>query len=339
VPSAEEIKAHAVRRAAELGFCLAGVAPAGQAEHAEAFGDWIAAGRHASMAYLARDADKRRDPRAVRPWAKSLLCLAAGYAPAAAAADGPIARYARGRDYHKVLKRRCRVLADELARMAPGLATLVCVDTAPLLERDHAARAGLGWIGKNACLTHPAFGSDLLLAEIVLSIELPPDEPMEDRCGDCRRCLEACPNGALVAPRVLDARRCIAWATVEHRGRLDGETMDLRGQVFGCDVCRLACPFNRSCPPGLDELSRPGPIADADVLTVLNWSSEDWDLATRGSAARRATWAMFLRNAALVAGQRRLTQAVPALKRLTGHGDPAAAEAAKWARGRIGEAN
>ncbi len=333
--TAEALKTYAVQRALQLGFAAAGVARAGAAAHGEAFRRWLAAGRHASMAYMAAHVDQRCDVRAAWPWARSVLCLAASYAPRE---ERPslIARYARGRDYHRVLKARCRTLADELVERMPGLRTRICVDTAPILERDWAAQAGLGWIGKNACLIHPTRGSYLLLAEIVLSAEWPPDPPMTDRCGDCRACLDACPNGALVAPRELDARRCNSWATVEHCGGLDADAFDTGGFVFGCDLCQQVCPYNRDLPGGeMDDLVTPRAVATADVETILGFSPADWDVATRGSAARRAGWAQFLRNAALAAGRAHLRRGRDRLAALARHDDAAVRAAARWALERL----
>ncbi|MFW6153927.1 MAG: tRNA epoxyqueuosine(34) reductase QueG [Planctomycetota bacterium] len=331
------LKPYAVERAPQLGFAAAGVARAGTAPHGEAFRRWLAARRQASMAYMAEHVDQRCDLRLAWPWARSVLCLAASYAPRAGADQtSPIARYARGRDYHRVLKARCRTLADELVERMPGLQTRICVDTAPLLERDWAAAAGLGWIGKNACLIHPTRGSYLLLAEIVLSAELPSDAPMADRCGDCRACLDACPNRALVAPRELDARRCNSWATVEHRGGLDADAFDTDGFVFGCDLCQQVCPYNRDLPAGeIDDLVTPRPPAAADIETILAWSPADWDAATRGSATRRAGYAPFLRNAALAVGRQRLAAARDRLETLARHDDRAVRAAARWALGRL----
>lgn len=333
------IKASAVARAAELGFALCGVAPAGPAPHAAQFERWLEQGRHASMEYLARNARLRADVRAMEPWTRSVLCLAASYAPGGprnSESPGLVARYAAGRDYHRVLRSMAHRLADELCARVPGLQTRVCVDTAPLAERDYAWAAGLGWIGRNGCLIHPKLGSYLLLTEILLSVELPPDEPMADHCGRCRRCVEACPTGALVGERELDARRCISWATIEHCGELDGESIPLGGMLFGCDGCQQACPFNRQAPEGLPALREGGELVNADVLEILNWSAAEWDRFTHGSARRRATFAMYLRNACLLAGQAGLRKALQAIQRLAEHEDPAVRSAARWAILRLG---
>lgn len=346
--SPADIKSFALRRARELGLVLAGIAPAGPAGHGQEFRQWLAEGRQGSMAYMARHLEKRLDVRVEYPWARSVLCVAGSYAPPDARADGPIARYARGRDYHKVLKGLCHQLADELIERVPGLRTRTCTDTAPLLERSYAVAGGLGWIGKNTCLIHPGLGSYLLLAEIVLSVSLPADEPMADHCGSCGACLQACPTGALFAPHRLDARLCISWATIEHPGPLveqspaeqpanlpgpqfPGGAFDTHGQLFGCDICQSVCPHNQAVTPGLPRLVEHLPLAGVDVQTVLAWSPEEWDLATRSSASRRATYPMFLRNACLVAGRERLADTQPLLLRLAEHADPAVASSARWA--------
>lgn len=333
--STETVKSWLLERATQLGFVAAGIAPAGPVESAPAYRYWLAAGRHGPMAYMARNVQPRCDVTALEPWARSVLCVAASYAPSPDS-DAPVARYARGRDYHKVLKQRLHRLADELARRVPGARTRACVDTAPLLERALAARAGLGWIGANTCLIHPRFGSYLLLGELLLSIELPPDAPIADRCGPCTRCRAACPTGAIVAPRVVDARRCISCATIEHRGPYPVDEARPQGQIVGCDVCQRVCPHNCDLPPGLDELTTPLPVATTEPLAVLRWTFDDWDAATRGSAARRAPYAMLLRNAAIAAGQAGLSAARADLDRLATHEDPAVATAARWALERLG---
>ena len=330
-----QIKAHAVGRARQLGFVCAGVAPADRAPHGREYRSWLDAGHHASMQYMARNVEKRCDVRAAWPWARSVLCLAVSHAPRAGAGQSHVARYARGTDYHTVLKRLCRTLADELTDLVAGLRCRTCVDTAPLLERDLADRAGVGWIGKNGCLIHPTFGSYLVLAEIVLSIELPPDAPMARQCGQCRTCLDACPNGALIQPRLLDARRCNSWATIENRDQLATETLNLAGHVFGCDVCQQVCPFNKDVPSGLAELTEPKPVAEASLPTILAWSPDQWSAATGGSAVRRASWEMLLRNAAVAAALARQAAATQPLRRLVGHSSAIVAGAAKWALTRL----
>ncbi len=337
--TADEMKAFALRRAGELGFCLAGVAPAaGPEPDGEALRRWVAGGLHASMAYMAEHLDQRCDVRASTPGVRSVLCLAAGYAPAGGGETGPVARFARGRDYHRVLKARAHRLADELRELAgPDARSRTCVDSAPVLERAYARLAGLGWIGRNTCLTNARWGSYLVLCEILLDFELPPDAPVAEGCGDCRRCIDACPTGALRDGRVLDARRCINWATVEEPGPLGDQPATLAGQLLGCDLCQAVCPHNQAVPEGLDELARPGPLVErASVLAVLDWSWADWDAATRGSTARRASWAMWVRNACRVAGEGRLAEARPALARLGASEDPVVRGAAREALARLG---
>ncbi len=336
-----ELKSLMLRLAGELGFARAGVAPAGVSDRAEGFRRFIDLGLHGEMTYLSRDPAGRCDPRKLLDGAASVICLAASYAPGADE-DSPsaIARYARGRDYHRLLRSRCRRLLTELTMAEPNLTGKVCVDTAPVLERDLAAAAGLGWIGRNGCVIDAEMGSYLVLAEIVTNLPLPPDRPQQSRCGSCRACIDACPTGAICADGLVDSRRCVSYLTIEYRGEIPEE---LRGGcgawVFGCDVCQEVCPYNRPgrAPPGDTELTRRSVLARTGAAAVLGWSQADWERMTRGSAARRAKWEMFLRNAAIAVGNARDASARPALERLGEHGSPVVAQAARWALARVGE--
>ena len=238
-----------------LGFDLAGIARLGPVESADHFAAWIDAGHAGEMAYLARGAEARRDTRLAVPasaaWteartpAVSALVVAMSYG--GREPDGPVARYARGDDYHDVLLERLqtlhRWLEAQLGHAVPGKAY---VDTGPLLERDLARRAGLGWFGKNTNLIHPRLGSFFFLGALLLGMELPPDAPFEaDRCGTCTRCLDACPTDAFVGPRVLDATRCISYLTIEAKGPMpEALRAGIGGHVYGCDVCQDVCPWN-----------------------------------------------------------------------------------------------
>jgi epoxyqueuosine reductase len=290
--------------ALERGFARVGIAPAASVgdEDARRFRDWLAAGRHGSMAHLARNVEQRLNPGLLVSGARSVICLAASYAPGPAdpPPSAPVARYARGRDYHKVLKRRAQVLCDRLRELAPTFAGRAFVDSAPLLERSLAVWSGLGWIGRNRCLVVPGLGSYVFLCEIVCNLELEPDEPAPGGCDDCGACIRACPTGAL-SEEGLDARRCVSYLTVEHRGPIEPVLAAGMGcRLIGCDACQEACPRNRGVPPGDAALraARP-PLGGATLADVQAWTSGDWDAATRGSAARRATHEMFLRNAAI----------------------------------------
>ena len=331
-----ELKALALRRAAEEGFVRAGVAPAPVAG-AERLAAFLASGRHADMAWLARSPAERFDATNLLPAAASIICLAASYAPGGPDdGGGHVARYARGRDYHRLLKRRCRRIVESIVSAAPGTRTRICVDTAPASERSFAAAAGLGWIGRNGCLIVPGAGSYVVLAEVVTDLPLPPDGPMElggtDKplfglsvrntprtskrrlsvpphfaggCGDCRACVDACPGGAIAGDGLVDCRRCVSYLTIEHRGPIDGPLRAVLGdRLFGCDRCQEACPHNRGVRAGDAELLGPSELAKATPADVLEWTAEDWDRLTRGSAGRRASHAMYLRNAAMALGNR-----------------------------------
>ncbi len=304
MPATNDLTETALSLAREAGFVRAGVAPAGEVSDAGRFDDWLDRGFHGTMDYMTRHAPLRRRPDALVPGARSVLCLAAAYAPASEEpAEQLVARYARGRDYHRVLKRRCHALMDRLRQLAGDFAGRAFVDTAPVLERSLAVRAGLGWIGRNRCLTVPGVGSYVFLCEIVSELPLRPSEPAAGGCDACGACVRACPTGALTGDG-LDARRCISYLTVEHRGPIPAELRARMGRrLIGCDACQAACPHNRTGADHTDPALAPSgaPLRGATAEEILHWTAGDWDAATRGSAARRASHAMFLRNAAVVA--------------------------------------
>jgi len=295
----------------DAGFALAGVCPAEPSAFADEYRRWIDAGRHGSMAYLARNLDVRLDPRVFLPGARSIIMVADQYErrPAPAGSEdaphrpaGRIARYARGRDYHGVMKKRLHALCDALRDEHPAAEFRAFVDTAPILEREHAARAGLGWVGKHTLLIHPRLGSWLFLGGIATTLDLTPapeQQPVTDHCGACTRCIDACPTGA-ITPYSVDATRCIAYLTIEHRGEIDPDLRGLiGGRVFGCDDCQEVCPHNSHRPGDVGE---PHPAytprqETLDPLAVLEWSEEDRRRVLGGSAMTRATLAMLKRNA------------------------------------------
>jgi epoxyqueuosine reductase len=290
--------------AGRIGFARVGIAPAGPVPHAERLEAWLADGYHAGMAYMARNLSKRVSPQKLVPGARSVISLAFAYAADArpGPCEGVIARYARGRDYHKVLKRRCRRLTDEIRRLAPELEARAFVDSAPVMERSLAAAAGVGWIGRNAMLIVPGLGSYVLLCEIICNLSLPADAPIPSQCGNCNACVESCPTGAIDADGLVDARRCISYLTVEHRGRIDREFWPhLGNRLFGCDICQEACPHNRQAAAGADEPSQSSCMRYS-LAEVLGWTEADWAAATRGTALRRAGYEKILRNACLAAG-------------------------------------
>lgn len=228
------------------GFARAGFTGADPVE--ERLSAWLAAGRHASMEWMARAPQLRADPRHLLPGARSVICVAAAYPPTDA--RGAVAGYARAEDYHRTLRAALRDVAATLERDWPGSRTRVCVDAEPLLERALAARAGLGWIGRNSMLLDEAHGPWLLLGEILTDVAFPPDAPVTERCGTCTACVDACPTQALDGARGLDARRCLSYWSIEHRGPLPAEWAAALGpRVFGCDDCLTACPFPAHAAP------------------------------------------------------------------------------------------
>lgn len=274
------------------------------------------------MAYLARNLEPREDPKQLLAGARSIIAVAMNYrreddnAPPgasgfhgspeqpAAAPAGRVARYARGRDYHLVLRERLTQLCQRMRNaLNEPFETRICVDTAPLLEREIASRAGLGWIGKNTCLLHHQSGSYLFLGELLTTLELAPDAPIEDHCGTCTRCLDACPTHALFAPYQMDATRCIAYWNIEHRGEIpEAVRPELGDWLFGCDICQEVCPFNARAPLTPHEEFRETRIpARIPLVQLKSLGAGAWKRMTGGSAAARATRRMWERNATIVA--------------------------------------
>ena len=293
-------------RARELGFDLVAIGPAGPPDHGDALRRWIDAGYAGTMGYLERRLAERLDLGRVLPGARAAVCVAMNYYQgehASQASWAPVARYAWGRDYHDVLRPRLTALNAHL-ETASGARGRVYVDTGPVPERDLAARAGLGWIGKNTMLIHPGLGSWFFLGVVLTTAELAWDEPLPDRCGSCRACLDVCPTGAFVEPYVLDARRCIAYLTIEHRGEIDPALADhLGGWEFGCDLCQAVCPWNRKAPETREDAFRPtAPYPGAAALAEM----DDAAFAARfaGTALTRAKAAGMRRNARLALARR-----------------------------------
>lgn len=331
--------------AAELGFARIGFARAERlGPEADALARFLAEGRHGTMRWLGENVEVRADPThpGMLESARSVVVLAAPYAGrddgSPTLAPARIARYARGRDYHNVLTKRARKLAAFLDE--GGHRTRVAVDTKPVLERAWAQRAGVGFVGKNCCVIVPGLGSHVFLACLVTTAELPPDAPMEERCGSCVRCLDACPTRAFVGPRELDARRCISYLTIEHEGPIDEALRPgLEDWAFGCDACQDVCPYNRTRgSAGLDA----GPFAELERLrgldaeAVLRMDEASFRVLTEGSPLKRAGRSGLARNLALVLGNRGGRRHLPVLREL-GERDPDAVvrEAAAWAIARL----
>jgi epoxyqueuosine reductase len=296
-------------KAAQLGFDLAGIAPAGRSVHAEYFSQWLAAGHAGEMRYLSDRSDERVDPNVYMPGVRSVICLAVNYyvdddPPGPDA--GRIARYARGADYHRWLKQKLYDLADWIRATYPGVRTRSGTDTVPVMEKELAVRAGLGWMGKNTCVISPKLGSWILLGEVLTTMDLPADEPVTDRCGSCTRCIDACPTNALT-PYELTASQCVSYLTIEHRGDVPAELKPGIGNwLYGCDICQDVCPFNRKPTPATTEKVRPRVPSGLDVESVLNWSVEEYQSAVRGTAIKRVKLPVLRRNAEIVSQNRRV---------------------------------
>jgi epoxyqueuosine reductase len=292
-----------------LGFDLAGAAPAVAPPSFDRLRQWLADGFAGRMRYLADRLDAYRDPGRVLEGARSVLMLAANYRTVEPAPAGPgqarVARYAWGGDYHEVLRRRLRKLADLHRRLVPGAGVRGVVDTAPLLEREFGRLAGLGWVGKNTLLIHPRLGSWFFLAALLSTEELVYDEPSgANRCGSCRMCLDACPTGALVEPYRLDARKCISYLTIELHGAVPAELQTAcRSRLFGCDACQEACPWNRRTPIGTETAFQPGPgMNPVELAEVLALDEEAFRRRFRHTPLWRPRREGILRNAGLAGG-------------------------------------
>lgn len=291
------------QKAREVGFDLVGITDAGPSRHADFFRNWLAEGRAGEMHYLHERADERIEPARYFAPARTAICVALNYhAPLpespAPAQPARFARYTLGRDYHEHFKDRLYDLADWLRATIPGAQTRSGVDTVPVMERELAARAGIGWVGKNTCVINERVGSWIFLGEILTSLDLPLDEPATDRCGTCRRCIEACPTGAITAPYVLDASRCISYLTIEHRSAIPPALTQRMGDwVFGCDICQDVCPWNRKAPLSLlDDLQPRRPVV-MDAQEIVEWSQERYWEMTRHASTRRLKLPQFQRNA------------------------------------------
>lgn len=264
----------------------------------ESYARFLAAGYEGSLGYLSCGAKKRADIRHLYPWANGALCAAMPYRTQRESRLGGarVSCYAWGRDYHKTLRKRLKGAEQALQRA--GHRARVCVDSVPVLERALCRRAGLGFIGKNGMLIHPEFGSYLFLGVVITDLEVPPGPEIPEGCGACARCFTACPTEALVAPRILDARRCISTWTVEHRGSFPKQTPPLHGNLFGCDLCQEACPYNDGAPLSkeVDFCCRPE-WEGTTPAEVLAWDDERMELALTGSPLRRAGADGLRRNA------------------------------------------
>jgi epoxyqueuosine reductase len=301
----ETVKAQAL----ELGFDRVAIGPADPPDHGQAFEAWLDSGYAGTMEYLHRGREKRLDPQKVLPGARSVIAVALNYYQGAVPEDKswrPVARYAWGRDYHDLMTPRLESLLAFLKSTAgPGVEGRVYVDTGPVLERDVAARAGLGWIGKNSMLLHPELGSWFFIGVILTTAGLDVGEPLPDRCGRCTACLDVCPTSAFVAPYVLDATRCISYLTIEHKGPIPDTLKPQMGEwLFGCDLCQSVCPWNRKAPLTREPALVPdGPFPPPESVRRL--SEQEFRERFRGSPLMRPKWRGMMRNAEVALANRR----------------------------------
>ncbi|MGI8821473.1 MAG: tRNA epoxyqueuosine(34) reductase QueG [Chthoniobacterales bacterium] len=336
-----EPKAEIIRQAVALGFDSCRVARCERPQHGTEFQDWLADGAAGEMDWIARGAGKRMDPQQVLPGARSVIVVALNYWPGAEANDaaaerpGKIARYAWGDDYHDVMQTKLRQLDDYLRSL--GGVQKCYVDTGPLLERDHAAAAGVGWHGKSTMLVDPKLGTWFLLGEILTTLDLPADEPQAPRCGSCTRCITACPTGAITAPHRLDARRCISYLTIELKGSIPLEFRPLIGdRIYGCDTCLEVCPWNRFAAASRETAFAARPATSAlQLRDYLALTDESFRALFRGSPIKRLRRRGLLRNVCVALGNVGTREDLPALERATRDLEPLIVEHAAWAIAQI----
>ena len=339
--------AHLVKqRGIELGFDLIGIAPAQKPATFPHYERWLALGYHGTMSYMERRKSERADVRSLLPDAKSVIVGAVSYFVQKNPETNPnepvgqVSRYAWGIDYHKVLLSKLEALLDYLrALLGNWVRGRAYVDTGPILERDFAVQAGLGWFGKNTCLINPKIGSYIFLGELIVNVPLPPDEPfVRSHCGKCVQCIVACPTGALVAPYQLDARRCISYLTIELRGSIPRDLRPLIGTwIFGCDICQDVCPWNRKAKVTNEEAFKPRPWAAPELLKLLQLNEKEFNEQFKHSPLKRAKRSGLIRNACVALGNLREKRATPLLVNLLFNDpDPVIREHAAWALGRIG---
>ncbi len=336
-----EIKA----KASELGFELAGVAPLGPSPEADFYAKWLENGYAGEMHYLERGREARLDPEPLLPGARSVVVCALNYHT-----DRPltsrdperawVSRYAWGADYHKVLEKRLKRLANWI-REESGLGTRVYVDTGPLLERVYARYAGVGWFGKNTCIIDEQIGSWTFLGCILTELDLDYDIPAPDRCGSCTRCIDACPTDAIVEPYVIDSRRCISYLTIELGGAIPESLREGVGHhLFGCDICQDVCPWNKRAPFTSEEKLEARPELFWPSLDyLLDLDDEGWGSLISGTAMKRAKIRGLIRNLMVVVGNSGLGRFRTKVERFLSHSDELVRSHARWAFEKLDKAD
>lgn len=331
------------KEAHRLGFTLAGVTTPDPPTHYPVFQQWLAQGYYGNMHYLADDRARARraDPRLILPECQSILVLGTPYHPHPPAASldlanptGDVAAYAWGDDYHETLPPRLNALVTFIeTQVGHPVPNRYYTDTGPVLERDLAVRAGLGWIGKNTCLINPRQGSYFFLSEILLGLPLTPDPPFAtEHCGTCTRCLDACPTQCILPNRTLDARRCIAYLTIELKDSIPADVRPALGNhIFGCDICQQVCPWNRFAPSGDPSFAPRPEVPNPNLSDELQLSPEQFNRKFKNSPVRRAKRRGYLRNVAIALGNSRNPGALPALQKVLNDPEPLIREHAAWA--------
>jgi len=367
------LKSQIAARARKLGFDHVGFASAKPAAHAEYLDSWLAQQFHGEMNYMARDPRRRKDPRALLPEANTIMVVALNYAPADADVrrqvptqspattapgnsplHGVVARYARGDDYHDLMRDKLESLAAFIREISPDAKNKVCVDTSALLERELAQQAGAGFVGKSTILINRSLGAWFFLGELLTSLALEPDPPQKNHCGKCVRCIEVCPTQAITAPFQLDARRCISYLTIELKGAIPRELRPLIGnRIFGCDDCLEVCPWNRFAKKSRESAFRPREIfadetaprfahrasttlAAPDLVALLSLDDEQFQRAFRKSPIHRIKRRGLLRNVCVALGNSGDVRAVPALRNALLDAEPLIRAHAAWALGKLG---
>jgi len=329
----------------ELGFQQIGITDIDLASYRNHLESWLERGHHGEMAYMARNHDKRCHPQRLHPGTARIISARMDYdhagdntlAPMSASGQAYVARYARGRDYHKMMRLRLQKLADRITGAVDGHSYRAFVDSAPVLERAIAEKAGLGWIGKNTMLINSTAGSWFFLGELFTDLPLPVDTPAGKHCGTCRACLDICPTKAFTGPNSLDARKCISYLTIELRGPIPEELREPMGnRIFGCDDCQLVCPWNKFAQASAEADFAPRHGLDGPALLELfAWSEGEFLARTAGSAIRRIGHECWLRNIAVALGNAPASaETVAALRARLGHPSALVTEHVRWALAR-----